>query len=139
MPISVVGDAADLGIYPISLTSILCYIPQGSSNSGTHTFTINELSGEYNNYLTGVESVKINEGEKQVIVYPIPVTDGTFAVISTTEIENVEIYNAAGMKILSVFGGNNTERVNVSMLANGIYFVKTTTAQGSIVSKIVIK
>ena len=139
LPISVVGDAADLGIYPISLTSILCYIPQGSSNSGTHTFTINELSGEYNNYLTGVESVKINEGEKQVIVYPNPVTDGTFAVKSTTEIENVEIYNTAGMKVLSVFGGNNIERVNVSMLANGIYFVKTTTTQGSIVSKIVIK
>ena len=139
LPISVVGDAADLGIYPISLTSILCYIPQGSSNSGTHTFTINELSGEYNNYLTGVESVKINEGENQVIVYPNPVTDGTFAVKSTAEIENVEIYTISGSKILSKQVFDNIIELEADALCPGIYIVVVKTINGVTNEKLVIK
>ena len=139
LPISTVGEATDLSIYPISLNSILCYIPTGSSNSGNHTITINELSAEYSNYQTGVESVKIGETGNQVVVYPNPVTEGTFAVKANDEIKEIEIYNAAGMRVLFVGGNNNTERLNVSMLPNGIYFVKTTTDQGINVSKIVIK
>jgi hypothetical protein len=139
LPISVVGDAADLGIYPISLTSILCYIPQGSSNSGTHTFTINELSGEYNNYLTGVESVKINEGENQVIVYPNPVTDGTFAVKSTAEIESVEIYTISGSKILSKQVFDNIIELEADALCPGIYIVVVKTIDGVTNEKLVIK
>ena len=139
LPISVVGDAADLGIYPISLTSILCYIPQGSSNSGTHTFTINELSGEYNNYLTGVESVKINEGENQVIVYPNPVTDGTFAVKSTAEIESVEIYTISGSKILSKQVFDNIIELEADALCPGIYIVVVKTINGVTNEKFVLK
>ncbi|MBQ7041966.1 MAG: T9SS type A sorting domain-containing protein, partial [Muribaculaceae bacterium] len=119
--------------------TILCYIPTGTSNSGTHTLTINELSAEYSNYQTGVESVKIEDSEPQVVIYPNPVTDGTFTVKANEDIREVEIYNTAGMRVLFVGGNNNTEKVNVSMLPNGIYFVKTTTNQGSKISKIVIK
>ena len=138
LPISTVGDASDLMIYPISLNSILCYIPTGTSNSGSHTITINELSAEYSNYQTGVESIKIAETDR-VVIYPNPVTDGVFSVKSVDTIKGIEIYNASGVNVYSVVGNHNTEHLNVSVLPHGIYFVKVATAHGANVSKIVIK
>ena len=116
----------------------MCYIPTGTSNSGSHTITINELSAEYSNYQTGVESIKIAETDR-VVIYPNPVTDGVFSVKSVDTIKGIEIYNASGVNVYSVVGNHNTEHLNVSVLPHGIYFVKVATAHGANVSKIVIK
>lgn len=138
LPISTVGDASDLIIYPISLNSLLCYIPTGSSYSGDHTITINELSAEYANYASGIESITVADDNKAV-VYPNPVCDGELTIKSNSVIENVEIYTLSGINALSVKGNENVETINVSMLSTGIYFVKVSTANEVAVSKIVIK
>ena len=139
LPISTVGEAADLSIYPISLNSILCYIPTGSSNSGNHTITINELSAEYGNYQTGVESVKIGEPGNQVVVYPNPVTNGTFAVKSNVEIKDIEIYAMSGIKVVSKQVKGSSVVIDTEQLSHGIYIVVVKTLNGVINEKLVIE
>lgn len=59
----------------------------------------------------------------------------TFSVKSKT---NVEVYNANG-QVVKAFEVNGNQSVNVSSLANGIYFVKTTTNGVSSTTKVVKK
>ena len=139
IPISTVGDATDLMIYPISLNTILCYIPTGTSNSGTHTLTINELSAEYSNYQTGVESVKIEDSEPQVVVYPNPVTDGTFTIKSNDVIRLVEIYTVSGTKLVSKQINDISMSFESNQLSSGIYIAEIKTDRGIVTKKLLIK
>ena len=137
LPISELGDPADLILYPLSLHYINFTIETNSAYKGEQSIKISELSAEYNNYAS-VEQIIVGEGSG-VKVYPNPVTDGVFTVTSSKELKSVEVYSIAGVAVASVECEDNAVTVNAADLAKGVYFVKVETEAGVSTSKLVVK
>ena len=137
LPISELGDPADLILYPLSLHYINFTIETNSAYKGEQSIKISELSAEYNNYAS-VEQIIVGEGSG-VKVYPNPVTDGVFTVTSSKELKSVEVYSIAGVAVASVECEGNAVTVNAAGLAKGVYFVKVETEAGSSSSKLIVK
>ena len=137
LPISELGDPADLILYPLSLHYINFTIETNSAYKGEQSIKISELSAEYNNYAS-VEQIIVGEGSG-VKVYPNPVTDGVFTVTSSKELKSVEVYSIAGVAVASVECEGNAVTVNAAGLAKGVYFVKVETEAGVSTSKLVVK
>lgn len=79
---------------------------------------------------TGISEVTIG-GEMNV--YPNPATD---AIFFGSEAATAEIFSLAGEQ---VFKGNNVTSINVENLPAGVYFVRTTDAQGKIANNKLVK
>ena len=139
LPISAIGNAEDLSIYPIRLKEIRFNPRTTGYTSGENSITLHGLYGEYSHY-SGVESVNVG-GEKEIKVFPNPVTDGVFTVCAAgAEKAEVSVCNQAGAvvlaKTLTVNGGSATVE---AALPAGIYFVKVVTDETSEVAKIIVK
>ena len=77
-----------------------------------------------------------NESALQPVIYPNPST-AFFSIQATEEIEGVEIYDLAGMLVLSL--KNQSKNINLSGLERGTYLVKVSYLNGlNSVSKIVV-
>ena len=137
LPISELGDPADLILYPLSLHYINFTIETNSAYKGEQSIKISELSAEYNNYAS-VEQIIVGEGSG-VKVYPNPTTDGVFTVTSSKELKCVDVYSIAGVAVASVECEGNAVTVNAAGLAKGVYFVKVETEAGVSTSKLVVK
>ncbi len=71
--------------------------------------------------LTGNGSTSINEIEQpEVLIFPNPVSN-TLNIINANTDNTIQIYGINGNK---VFEGNATEKINVSTLSNGMYFIR---------------
>ena len=137
LPISELGDPADLILYPLSLHYINFTIETNSAYKGEQSIKISELSAEYNNYAS-VEQIIVGEGSG-VKVYPNPTTDGVFTVTSSKELKCVDVYSIAGVAVASIECEGNAVTVNAAGLAKGVYFVKVETEVGVSTSKLVVK
>ncbi|MBR5551261.1 MAG: phosphodiester glycosidase family protein [Muribaculaceae bacterium] len=137
LPISELGDPADLILYPLSLHYINFTIETNSAYKGEQSIKISELSAEYNNYAS-VEQIIVGEGSG-VKIYPNPTTDGVFTVTSSKELKCVDVYSIAGVAVASVECEGNAVTVNAAGLAKGVYFVKVETEVGVSTSKLVVK
>ena len=137
LPISALGDPADLIIYPITLQYINFTISANTAYKGEQSIKISELSAEYNNYAS-VESVTIGEGSG-VKIYPNPVTDGAFTVSSSKVINGVDVYSISGATVASVKCDSNNVTIDASDFAKGVYLVKVETEAGASTSKLIVK
>ena len=137
LPISALGDPADLINYPITLQYINFTINANTAYKGEQSIKISELSAEYNNYAS-VESVIIGEGNG-VKVYPNPVDGDSFTVSASQQINKVDVYSVAGANVASKACDNNIVTIDVSTLTSGVYFVKVETEAGVSTSKLIVK
>ncbi len=138
LPISALGDPADMILYPVSLHYIKFGIKLNSANKGAQTIKISELSAEYQNY-SGTESIA-NDVKTNTSIYPNPVTDGMFKVVSADAIEMVQLFTASGHEVLRESGnGLGIMTIDVAQLSGGLYFAKVMTASGSETIKLIIK
>ena len=82
---------------------------------------------------SGLEDIKINK-TNFISIYPNPTSD--FITISSQKtITKIELYNALGQL---VFQNNNTsEKINISFLTDGIYYVKAFFENSVSISKFV--
>lgn len=138
IPISALGSPADLILYPLSLHYIQFYVEKSSMTKGDYTIKIDELSAEYSNYSTGVESVAVGDA-LSTNLYPNPVKGGVVSISSSSIIESVEIYALSGRRLVLVSGDDNAMTVDVSSLADGMYFVNINTSKGTITEKMIVK
>ena len=139
IPISALGDPADLILYPLSLHYIQFNLQLDAANKGDHSIKISELSAEYSNYDdAGVKGVAV-DNEASTTVYPNPVTDGMFTVTSPATISRVTVYTMSGVTVLSKPCGGTTATVDAGTLAAGIYIVAVETENGVENAKLVIK
>ena len=60
----------------------------------------------------------------------------SITILSSEDIDNVEIYQITGQKLKGVYG-ENTNRVNLSGLGKGVYLVKIIIDNKPIVEKII--
>ena len=137
LPISALGDPADLINYPITLQYINFAINANTAYKGEQSIKISELSAQYNNYAS-VESVTIGEGSG-VKIYPNPVTDGAFTVSSSKVINGVDVYSISGATVASVKCESNNVTIDASDFAKGVYLVKVETEAGASTSKLIVK
>ncbi|MGI9526744.1 MAG: endonuclease [Weeksellaceae bacterium] len=71
---------------------------------------------------TGLGTTEIDN--KEVALYPNPITNQVFYITGITTSENVEIYNMQGQLIQLVKGVQNNQPILLSNLTDGIYIVK---------------
>ena len=138
LPISALGDPADLSLYPLSLHYIQFYVEKAAMTKGDYTIKIDEFSAEYNNYSSGVESVAV-DSKSAVNVYPNPVVADVLTVTSSAVITSVEIYSLSGVKQAERQGDSSTVTVDVSALQSGVYFAVIETLQDKVLRKIIVK
>ncbi len=137
IPISALGDPADLINYPITMQYLRFTIEANTANKGEQSIKITELSAEYNNYAS-VECITIGEGSG-VNIYPNPVEGSSFTVSSSKTIKVVEVYSATGAKVIAQESIDNNISVDAAGLSSGIYLVKVETEAGTTTSKLIVK
>ena len=137
LPISLLGDPADLINYPITVNYINFAINANTAYKGEQSIKISELSAEYNNY-TSVESITIGENSN-VNIYPNPIVGGVFTVSSSQDIKAVDVYTISGTKILSKKGEDKLMTIDASLMMSGIYLVQVETEKGTTTSKLIVK
>ncbi len=81
---------------------------------------------------SGIEEVLLNN---KVILYPNPAQDNVEIMIEGAILKQVAIYNAQGKQILT----SNDYTLNIQDLKAGVYFVKVTTKDGTIVCEKLMK
>jgi hypothetical protein len=80
-----------------------------------------------------------------VNLYPNPAKEvvNVECTMNNVEIEAIEVFDVYGKLVRTVVGANNDSplqvRINVSGLANGMYFVRVTTEQGAVTKTFVKK
>ena len=79
---------------------------------------------------TGIEDINATAN-----VYPNPAQD-VVNVNAASQISNIELFNIAGQKVSTFNVNNTTTQIDVTELANGIYFLKINTEDGMITKKI---
>jgi hypothetical protein len=85
------------------------------------------------------EHLRIDEKKSGniLVIYPNP-TSGEFSVFSSQfSVENVEIFDVFGRKQCKVSRVTCNEIINISHLAEGIYFIRITTETGTVTKKVI--
>ena len=62
---------------------------------------------------------------QKLTVYPNPVKNNELYISGITKNETVQIYSANGQLVQTVNNVNNNEKINMTKLSKGVYFVKT--------------
>jgi hypothetical protein len=99
------AQLSDAGIYTVQI--------YGEQSSITHSVWITVNSNS-----TAIEPINISK----ILLYPNPVDNELF-IHAETVIDEIEIYNIAGRKIVNC-QYRNGQSINVTHLPTGIYFVK---------------
>jgi hypothetical protein len=124
------------------LPAISC---SANSNSPAGFYDIVLSGGSDNNYnyqlvngkLEVINGTGIKDVEMQIIsIYPNPAKHDLF-IKSDSSIEKVEIYNLSGLRVLTE--NNFAEKIDVSHLEEGIYFVRITADSTIATKKIIIQ
>jgi len=116
-------DPSGTDYAPVGATST--YGPGGAWRIDNVTFVATGQLGVSQNSIAGLR------------VYPNPVTNGQFSVISdNNEVKNVVVYDVLGKQVLSA---TTHDAVNVSALSSGVYMVKITESGKTATRKLVIR
>ena len=137
IPISQLGDPADLILYPITLRQIKFNLEKNTAYNGAHTLKLSDVYAEYFNY-SGIETIEAND-KNIVKIYPNPVTDGMFNVVSSSAINEISVYSMSGSELVRTDKVGNSVLVDASVLNNGVYVVKVKTENGIATSKLIVK
>ena len=89
-------------------------------SSGNVYITDNDRIREINFSPTAVP--EINQETNEIRLYPNPATNNLF-VTSTSRIKTLELVNPLGQILISQKPGTNNTSLDISILANGVYFV----------------
>jgi hypothetical protein len=74
--------------------------------------------------------------DKSINIYPNP-TKGNLNIEADTVIKSIELFDVQGRVLQILKGNENTSQLNISNKANGMYFIRITTDESSIVKKII--
>ncbi|PJB13935.1 MAG: hypothetical protein CO118_11135, partial [Flavobacteriales bacterium CG_4_9_14_3_um_filter_32_8] len=80
----------------------------------------------------GVEEIN---ALSSISLYPNPAKN-YFQLSSTKNVDNVELFNLNGQKVLSK--NSSLERINIEGLSSGVYFVKINSENGTKIEKLTV-
>ena len=101
-----------------STTSVLRFtvVDKGSHDVGIDNLSVSLLS------TTGIN--QIAESHNELTIFPNP-SNGNITVQYLSELGSICIYNLIGEVVLQMQSKNKQEQLDISILANGIYYMKT--------------
>jgi hypothetical protein len=76
--------------------------------------------------------------ERVINIFPNPVSENLL-IVSSKEIQNMDLINLSGLTILTEKTGKETFEINVSRLEPGIYFIRLQTPEEIIIKKFIIE
>ena len=82
-------------------------------------------------------SVEENNSEIQISLYPSIATDMLTVIASEAKQSHLEIFNSAGEKVFQSVTCNQQSVINISSLSKGIYFLKSSGEEKSVVKKFI--
>jgi len=120
------------GSYNITYSSVIvAELLEADANFGTSNiknFCINDVSG--------LDEVNF---ARSISIYPNPANESVTVFANGVDITKIELMNIAGQVINAVNGTSSTTKLNVSVLAAGVYLVKIYTAEGSATKQLIVK
>ena len=135
LPISELGNAEDLAIYPISLKYLRFTSDRSTDYKGAQNFHLHRVYATYKNIPTGVENVATPSATgRHDFLRPNPVTAGGTVMIDAADIASVEVYTLGGASVLRVAGADSFTAPAVA----GAYAVRAICADGTVISSIMI-
>lgn len=84
----------------------------------------------------------MNGGRNEMLIAPNPTETGVFRMqLNSKEIQQVRVYSTTGHKVYEQeFKGSNTQVIDMSKLAGGLYTVEVTDSEGmQYIDKVIIK
>ena len=112
--------------------------------SGTYDYYITSVFSEGESEASNIETIVwenlniIGNELEGIEVFPNPV-DSELNINSTTNIESIEVFSMLGQKIMSVSSNSNTNKLNMTRLEAGTYFVKVWSNQRFNIYKVIKK
>ena len=139
LPITELGDTADLATYPISIHDIRFTPATSGYTSGENSITFHGLYGEYSHYTSGVSPATADNGT--VSIYPNPTADGSFSLALGNDLPaQVAVYTPSGATVYTTSVQPSAGVATVeTRLPRGLYFVTATTATAAYTAKLMIK
>ena len=129
-----------------------------SATSNTNNYTITGLTGLTNyeiqvqavcangtsDWCTAITAQTTNVGienylESSVTLYPNPAKEYVDIRVNDLNVTGMQVYDVYGKLINTITVIDNPTRINVSSLANGMYFVRVTTEEGVVTKQFVKK
>ncbi|MCR4966131.1 MAG: fibronectin type III domain-containing protein [Bacteroidales bacterium] len=108
--------------------NVVAHCDNGLTSDPSNTVTFETNNNSVQTYL-----------EKSVSLYPNPATEMVSVAVSDANIQisSVEVYNVYGQLISVIESNDNPLRINVSGLADGMYYVRVTTDNGVVTKNFV--
>ncbi len=140
-------SSSDVNINDLTFTNLdISPLPNGKIVIAGNTASNSILNGDINNlngdnyYIAVLEEevLTTNEVDKNntLKIYPNPTSD-FINIVTKEKINNIEIYDSTGRKIISELNSNN--RIDVRKLINGVYYIRVTTDKNNLTSKFIKK
>ena len=131
--ISLLDNSSTLATAPALLGSLDSFVQVDVIDDGTVSFA-NEFSGLTGNIAYDFSTLNIEELEgNSISIYPNPVSEIIY-IKSNLELTKIELFDILGKRVLTT---NNTDKVNVTNLKTGVYFLKIQSSKGQITKKII--
>jgi hypothetical protein len=113
-------------------------LAMGYGTADLDCFTDN-LQTTYGNcyYQSCFSNISVNNFNSSISIYPNPATNELNIEATTTS--KIEIMNLAGLVIINIAAKEKNTTIDISTLAQGIYFVKLSSENGVAVKKFIIE
>ena len=113
-------------------------LPNGNYNYYVRTYYIMGCVSDSSNHVEEKIELGIKEFGNNITVYPNPTTGELTIENGEWRIENVEVFDVYGRKLVEQKAESRKQNViNISELHAGIFFIKITTEKGIITKKII--
>ena len=97
----------------------------------------NSESGNYQIEISCEPVLSVNDLQRQLGIYPNPVTDQLHISSQTASVTLVEIYDLSGRLMQAWDGAGTSLSLDVAQLQAAVYFVKLHTDQGSLTKRLI--
>lgn len=134
LPVSMFGDPAYVGNYPLTLADIVFNITPKTEYKGEQSINIRSIRAIYGEE-GGVMDI-VADAQGNLTIAPNPVEPGAEIALNGINAAKVEIYNGAGL-LLSAAENASALRAPA---ASGLYLVRATAADGKVcVGRLIVK
>ncbi len=134
IPLSSLGDPSDLALYPVKINYIRPHIKADASYKGSQSIQFGKLYAVYSHYNSGIEETIAGQGQKRIVISPNPLMPGERFTVKAENIETIEIYTPAGIRISSSNGNSS-----IAPSTPGSYIVRVLAGSESHASVIIVK